>query len=73
MNSIKLAAMVLVVGGFLGLLYGSFSYTRETQEAKLGPIELSIEDKQTVKVPIWLSVGALLAGGGLFFYATKKG
>lgn len=73
MNAIKVAAMVLVVGGFLGLLYGSFSYTRETQEAKLGPIELSIEDKQTVKVPIWLSVGALLAGGGLLIFATKKG
>ncbi|RPH43265.1 MAG: hypothetical protein EHM86_01455 [Desulfobulbaceae bacterium] len=72
MNAIKMAAMVLVVGGFLGLLYGSFSYTRETQEAKFGPIELSIADKQTVKVPIWLSVGALLAGGGLLIFATKK-
>jgi len=72
MNAIKMAAMVLVVGGFLGLLYGSFSYTRETQEAKSGPIELSIADKQTVKVPIWLSVGALLAGGGLLIFTTKK-
>ena len=72
MNAIKMAAVVLVVGGFLGLLYGGFSYTRETQQAKLGPIELSIEDRQTVRVPIWVSVGALLAGGGLFILATKK-
>ncbi|NTV47380.1 MAG: hypothetical protein HGB11_12870, partial [Chlorobiales bacterium] len=50
MNAMKMAAMVLIVAGFLGLLYGSFSYTKSTQEAKLGPIELSVKDKQTVNV-----------------------
>lgn len=73
MNAIKMAAMVLIVAGFLGLLYGSFSYTKKTQEAKLGPIELSVKDKQTVNVPIWASVGAIVVGGGLFIFAIKKG
>jgi hypothetical protein len=72
MNAIKIAAMVLVVAGFMGLLYGSFSYTKKTQEAKLGPIELSIKDKQTVNVPVWASVGAILVGGGILIFAIKK-
>jgi len=48
---------VLIVAGVLGLVYGSFSYTKNTHEAKLGPIELSVKEKQTVNVPVW-------AGGG---------
>ena len=49
--------IVLIVAGVLGLVYGSFSYTKNTHEAKLGPIELSVKEKQTVNVPVW-------AGGG---------
>ena len=59
MNAVKMVAIVLIVGGVLGLVYGGFSYTKETHEAKLGPIELSIKDKQTVNVPLWAGVGAL--------------
>jgi len=51
------AAVVLIVAGVLGLVYGSFSYTKETHEAKLGPLELSVSDKQTVNVPVWAGVG----------------
>ena len=46
MNALKMAAVVLIVAGVLGLVYGSFSYTKETHEAKLGPIELSVKDKE---------------------------
>ena len=48
MNAVKIAAIVLILGGVLGLVYGGFSYTRETHEAKFGPIELSVKDKRTV-------------------------
>ncbi len=57
MNAIKILAIVLIVAGVLGLVYGSFSYTKSTHEAKLGPIELSVKDKQTVNVPVWAGVG----------------
>ena len=59
MNGIKILAIVLIVGGVLGLVYGSFSYTKETHHAKIGSLDLSIKDKETVNVPIWAGVGAI--------------
>jgi hypothetical protein len=67
MNAVKMLAIVLIVAGTLGLLYGGFTYTRETHEATLGPIELSIKDKETVNVPVWAGVGAIVAGVLLLF------
>lgn len=67
MNAIKMLAIVLIVAGSLGLVYGGFSYTRDTQQAKLGPIELTVKDTKTINVPIWASVGAILVGVVLVF------
>lgn len=73
MNGLKMAGLVLIAAGILGLAYGSFSYTKETHEAKIGPIELSIKDKQTVNVPVWAGVGAIVIGGALLIFGGKKG
>jgi len=73
MNAIKMVAIVLIVGGVLGLVYGGFSYTRQTHEAKLGPIELSVKDKQTVNIPVWAGVGAIVIGGALLLFGGRRG
>lgn len=62
MNAVKILAIVLIVAGSLGLMYGGFTYTKNTHEAKLGPIELSVKDRQTVNVPVWAGVGAIMVG-----------
>ncbi len=67
MNAVKMLAIVLIVAGTLALAYGGFTYTKDTQQAKLGPIELSIKETQTVNVPVWAGVGALVAGMILLF------
>ena len=72
MNAVKIAAIVLILAGVLGLAYGSFSYTKETHEAKLGPIELSVKDKQTVNVPVWAGVGAIVVGGVLLSFWKQE-
>jgi drug/metabolite transporter (DMT)-like permease len=72
MNAVKIAAIVLIVAGVLGLVYGNFSYTKDTQEIKLGPFEMSIKDKQTVNVPVWAGVGAITIGGALLLFESKK-
>jgi hypothetical protein len=72
MSAIRIAAIVIIVAGILGLVYGGFSYTKETHDAKLGPIELSVKDKQTVNVPVWAGVGAIVIGGA-FLLVGRKG
>jgi len=72
MNAVKIAAIVLILAGILGLVYGSFSYTKETHEAKLGSLELSVKDKETVNVPVWAGVGAIAIGGVLLVLGGRK-
>ena len=72
MSSVKILAIVLIVAGILGLVYGGFSYTKNTHEAKLGPIELSVKDKQTVNVPVWAGIGAIGIGAALLLFSKKK-
>ncbi len=67
MNSIKILAIVLIVAGGLALAYGGFTYTKDTHQAKLGPIEMSVNETQTVNIPIWAGLGLLVAGVGLLF------
>jgi len=67
MDAIKMLAIVLIVAGGLALAYGGFTYTKETHQAKLGPIELSVKDTQTVNVPVWAGVGAIVAGVIMLF------
>ena len=72
MNPVKILALGLIVAGVLGLAYGSFTYTKETHEANVGPINFSIKDKETVNVPVWAGVVAIVIGGGLLLFAGKK-
>ncbi|OIP19464.1 MAG: hypothetical protein AUK53_00230 [Betaproteobacteria bacterium CG2_30_59_46] len=67
MDAIKMLAIVLIVAGSLALVYGGFSYTKDTQQAKLGPIELSVKETQTVNIPVWVGVGSIVAGMILIF------
>ena len=62
MNSVKVIGIVVLVLGLLALGYGSFSYTSQTHQAKLGPLELSVKEKQTVNIPMWAGAAAVAAG-----------
>ena len=71
MDTIKIVAVALIVAGILALVYGSFSYTKDKQEVKLGPLEFSITEKKTVNIPVWLGLAAMVAGGLLLIVKTK--
>ncbi len=71
MEPIKVVAIVLIAAGILGLVYGQFSYTKDTQEAKVGPFELTVTDKETVNIPVWAGVGAIVVGALLLFARRK--
>jgi hypothetical protein len=71
MSATKILAVVLILAGIAGLLYGKFSYTKETHEAKLGSLELSVKEKETVNIPVWAGVGAIVVGGALLVFGRK--
>jgi hypothetical protein len=68
----KLAAIVLVAAGVLALVYGKFSYTKGTHETKVGPVKISVKDKETVNVPVWAGVGAIAAGSLLLLIGRGR-
>ena len=73
MNTTRLIAIALIVAGILGLVYGGFSYTKDTTAVKLGPLELSVKQKETINVPMWAGIGAIVVGGLLLVLGSKKG
>jgi len=72
MDTIKIVAVALIVAGILALVYGSFSYTKETHEAKIGPLQLSVKEKETVNIPVWAGVGAIVVGAVLLLVPLKR-
>lgn len=72
MNSLKGLALVLLVAGALALVYGGFTYTRKTHQVSVGPIDFAVKEKETVNVPIWAGLGAIVVGGVLLAVRTKQ-
>ena len=72
MDAMKILAIVLIVAGVLALVYGGFSYISDTHTTKLGPINLTVKDKERVNIPIWAGVGAIVVGAVLLLSAGKK-
>lgn len=72
MSMQKILGIVLIIGGTFALAYGGFSYTKETHTADVGPLHLSVDEKERVNVPIWAGVGAILVGGLLLVVGRKN-
>ena len=72
MTPIKILAIVLIVAGIVGLVYGGFTYTSESHDFKLGSMEMSVKDKETVNIPVWVGTGAIVVGALLFFARQKS-
>jgi TRAP-type C4-dicarboxylate transport system permease small subunit len=68
----QIVAIVLIIAGTLALAYGSFSYTKETHEAKIGPLQFSIKEKETINIPVWAGVGAIAIGVVLLVAGRKR-
>lgn len=62
MSALKAAGLILIVLGVVGLAYGSFSFTKETHEVDLGPLSLSVQEKETINVPVWAGIGSIAVG-----------
>ncbi|MEO7743897.1 MAG: hypothetical protein ABIR98_13245 [Usitatibacter sp.] len=72
MAPMKIAAIVLIVAGALALAYGGFSFTKETHKAEIGPLKLSVQEKEQVNVPQWAGIASILAGVVMLVVGGKK-
>lgn len=72
MSALKIVAILLIAAGIIGLVYGGFTYTKSSHDATVGPLHFSIKDKETVNIPLWAGVGAIVVGGVLLFVRTRK-
>ena len=72
MDTTKIIGVILLVLGALGLIYGGFSYTKDSTKAKIGPIELKVQEKEQVNIPLWGSIAALAVGGVLLVSGRRK-
>ena len=72
MNATKIAGIVLILIGLAGFFTGGLSFTKDTTAAKIGPIELTVREKESVNIPQWLSLGAVALGAVLLAAGFKK-
>lgn len=72
MGALRIIAVVAIALGALSLVYGGFSYTKENTAMKLGPVELKVEEKKNVNVPVWAGIAAIVAGGLVLVGAGRK-
>ncbi len=68
----KILAVILIVAGVLALVYGGFSYISDSHTTKLGPLKLTVQDKERVNIPVWGGVAAIAIGCGMLLFGSKK-
>lgn len=73
MNAARITGIVLIVLGLAGFFTGGFSFTKDTTKAEIGPIKLQVQEKESVNVPQWLSIGALVLGGVVLALGFRRG
>jgi len=67
----KFIGILLIVAGTLGLIYGGFSFTKDKHDVKLGSLQFSVAEKETVNVPVWAGAGAIGIGVILLLIGRK--
>ena len=73
MKATQIIGLLLIVAGVMGLLFGGFSYTKDTTALKIGPMELKVQEQETVSIPLVLSGAAIAIGAFLMFFGRAKG
>jgi len=72
MSGLRILGVILLVGGILALVYGGFSYTKETHEAELGPLELAVKEKERINVPVWVGIAGVAVGAILLATGGRR-
>ena len=73
MTATRIVGIILLVLGIAGFFTGGFSFTRNETKAQLGPLKLQVQEEQSVNIPQWLSIGAMVLGGVLLIASFRRG
>ena len=72
MNTLKSFALVLIVAGGLGLIYGGSSYSKQTHETNIGPLHLEVVEQERVNIPLWAGLVTIAASVVLLLVGSRK-
>ena len=72
MTGMRILGVILLILGLAGFFTGGFSFTKETTQARIGPLELSVKEKESGNVPQWLSIGAIAVGALVLVLSMRK-
>ena len=72
MTGMRILGVILLILGLAGFFTGGFSFTKETTQARIGPLELSVKEMESVNVPQWLSIGAIAVGALVLVLSMRK-
>lgn len=61
----RLVGLGLIVLGILAVVYGGFWYSHDRTKFDLGPLQVKVEERDRVTVPLWAGIGAIVVGGVL--------
>ena len=68
----RIAGLVLIVLGVVGLVYGGVTYTRRRDTINLGPLSATVKQRETVPISPLLSGIVLAAGVGLLVASRRR-
>ena len=63
--------IILLVGGVVGLVHPNFSYHKQEEVAKIGPIQATVDEEKTAQIPAAVSIVLLIAGIGLVLLGPR--
>jgi hypothetical protein len=67
----KMIGILVLAAGILALVFGGFSYTRQTHDIKMGPMAFSVSENRQIPVPVWAGVVLAVVGGGILLVGRK--
>ncbi|MCU1229607.1 MAG: hypothetical protein JWO97_2491 [Acidobacteria bacterium] len=76
MSALKIVAILLIVAGIAGLVYGKLPYTKTSTESNGTLFTQSVREtsreKKTVAIPVWMSIAVTVAGGLLLVVPKRS-
>jgi hypothetical protein len=72
MNGVTILGFLLIALGIFGLVVGGVSYTKDKDTVDLGPVDLTVKEKEHVHIPPALAIVALIGGALLVVTGTRR-